>query len=262
MITRLLGSKATTRLGRNFSLLKEWQQRSDMKMASGTHSINEAPTFYNTPTRPGNFGEHIDFKINVDNWFEENRAFNEHQTDVRRTHVYILNAMLYGGLISYGRLFAVAIIGRLNGWTRYDRDTYAEFDVGELPPGEILQVVWNGRPVFIRRLTKEEVAHEQAVEKNRLPDPGSEVNLIANNQTHLLVCSAVCTHLGCIPIPHMGAYAGWVCICHGSVFDKFARIRQGPAPMNLPNINCSLDGDLVLMEEIKYSREPSVRFWA
>ena len=130
-----------------------------------------------------------------------------------------------------------------------------------LTPGEILQVVWNGRPVFIRRLTKEEVTETKAVDPRKLPDPNGEVNLLPSNTTFILVTSAICTHLGCIPIPHMGAYAGWVCICHGSVFDKFARIRQGPAPVNLPNINCSLDGDIVLMEAIKYSREPSTRFW-
>lgn len=33
----------------------------------------DAPIFHVTPTRPGNFGSHVDFKINIDNWFEENR---------------------------------------------------------------------------------------------------------------------------------------------------------------------------------------------
>jgi len=38
-----------------------------------------------TNARPGNFGSHIDMKMNVDNWFDENRAHNEHETDIRRT---------------------------------------------------------------------------------------------------------------------------------------------------------------------------------
>lgn len=38
--------------------------------------------------------------------------------------------------------------------------------------------------------------------------------------TKVLVISAVCTHLGCVPIPYLGAFNGWVCICHGSVYDK------------------------------------------
>ena len=46
-----------------------------------------------------------------------------------------------------------------------------------------------------------------------------------DTNTDLIVSSAICTHLGCVPIPYLGPYGGWVCICHGSVFDKFARVR-------------------------------------
>ena len=49
--------------------------------------------------------------------------------------------------------------------------------------------------------------------------------MLKDVNTNVIVCSAVCTHLGCIPIPYLGPYGGWVCICHGSVFDKFARVR-------------------------------------
>ena len=53
-----------------------------------------------------------------------------------------------------------------------------------------------------------------------LLDKGKEVVLTDNGNTKVLVCSAVCTHLGCVPIPYLGAFNGWVCICHGSVYDK------------------------------------------
>lgn len=45
---------------------------------NGTHLIPEKAQFFTTTSRPGNFGDHIDFKVNIDNWFEENRAHNEH----------------------------------------------------------------------------------------------------------------------------------------------------------------------------------------
>lgn len=32
-----------------------------------------------------------------------------------------------------------------------------EVDIAELPPAEVMQIVWNGIPVFIRRLTQEEI---------------------------------------------------------------------------------------------------------
>ena len=87
--------------------------------------------------------------------------------------------------------------------------------------------------------------------------------------TKVLVISAVCTHLGCVPIPYLGAFNGWVCICHGSVYDKvenflfkFGRVRQGPALENLPYINNSIYDGVLCIEEMKFPREPSERFWA
>lgn len=51
-----------------------------------------------------------------------------------------MNAIYYGGLLSFARLYAMGVIGRLNGWKRYERDTYSEVDIGALPPGEVMQM--------------------------------------------------------------------------------------------------------------------------
>lgn len=95
----------------------------------------EKAQFFTTTARPGNFGDHIDFKATIDNWFDENRVYNEHETDIRRTQIYLLNAIVYAGFLNFARLYAIGVIGRLNGWTRYDRNTYMEVDISELPPG-------------------------------------------------------------------------------------------------------------------------------
>ena len=169
-----------------------------------------------------------------------------------------MTSVFYAGVLSFARLFAIGVIGRLNGWKRYDRDTYLECDIGDLPPGEVMQIVWNGTPVFIRRITAQEYKETNELLPETVLDPGKEVVLTDAGQTKILVCSALCTHLGCIPIPYLGNYNGWVCICHGSVFDRFGRVRQGPAAANLPYINNSLyDGTIVCIEELKFPREPS-----
>lgn len=93
-------------------------------------------------------------------------------------------------------------------------------------------------------------------------DPSKPVTLNHDKNSDILCSSAICTHLGCIPIPYLGPYGGWVCICHGSVFDKLARVRQGPALENLRSINSSLYEDILCIEEMKFPREPSTRFWA
>ena len=246
---------------RSFGILRDFHERSNIEF-QGTHKVNQTQLFFTTPTRPGNFGEHIDVKAQVDNWFDENRIHNEEDTDVRKTQVYLMDALFLSGMISLSRVLACGVIGRLSGWKRYDRDTYLEVDIGELPPGEVIQIVWNGEPVFVRRLTDEEVEHENNLPEDTLLDKSGEVMLNEDVNTKVLVCSAICTHLGCIPIPYLGSYKGWVCICHGSVYDKYARVRQGPALENLKVINNSLYGDILCIEELKFKTSPNVRFYA
>jgi nitrite reductase/ring-hydroxylating ferredoxin subunit len=48
-----------------------------------------------------------------------------------------------------------------------------------------------------------------------------------------LMVVGVCTHLGCVPLGHEGKYEGWLCPCHGSIYDTSGRIRPGPTPLNL-----------------------------
>ena len=35
--------------------------------------VEDKPQFFVTSARPGNFGDHVDFKVQLDNWFDENR---------------------------------------------------------------------------------------------------------------------------------------------------------------------------------------------
>ena len=53
-----------------------------------------------------------------------------------------------------------------------------------------------------------------------------------------LITLGVCTHLGCVPLgvgegENRGDFGGYFCPCHGSHYDTAARIRKGPAPLNL-----------------------------
>src|ERR1035437_8208840 len=113
--------------------------------------------------------------------------------------------------------------------TRYIRDSYKELDISELPPGECLQTSWNGELIFVRRLTLSEVRETLALPEATALDKTPIAPLSNAGNSEVLVCSAICTHLGCIPVPYLGAYKGCVCLCHGSVYDKFGRVRQGPA---------------------------------
>jgi hypothetical protein len=53
----------------SFGLISEYNERSNKKL-NGTHSVPDKQNFFVTSTRPGNFGDHIDFKVQIDNWFD------------------------------------------------------------------------------------------------------------------------------------------------------------------------------------------------
>lgn len=144
---------------------------------------------------------------------------------------------------------------------RYVRDSYKELDISQLPPGEVLQTSWNGENIFVRRLSPTEVTETNNLPKTTELDKQSVVSISDAGSSSINITSAVCTHLGCTPVPYLGAYKGWVCLCHGSVFDKFGRVRQGPAQANLPYINNSVHGLVVCIEEQVFPNEPGVHYY-
>ena len=118
-------------------------------------------------------------------------------------------------------------------------------DVADVGPGTQLTVLWQGKPVFIRHRTDEEIAEAREVAVADLPDPasrnanqpdadGDDANRSLDADGKWLVMQGVCTHLGCVPVGDAGDFGGWFCPCHGSHYDTSGRIRKGPAPENLP----------------------------
>ena len=129
-------------------------------------------------------------------------------------------------------------------------------DVSGVAVGTQLTVLWQGKPVFIRARTPEEIeaaravaisdlvdpnaenanltdASAQATDQNRTTPPFSPDGSPAADDGTWLVQVGVCTHLGCVPLGQAGDYGGWFCPCHGSHYDTAGRIRRGPAPRNL-----------------------------
>ena len=108
-----------------------------------------------------------------------------------------------------------------------------EVDISNIKIGEEKKVMWRGKPVFVKRRTKEEISAAQNVDLKELRDPQKDSERVKEGKEEWLITIGVCTHLGCIPIGGEGEYKGWFCPCHGSQYDTSARIRKGPAPKNL-----------------------------
>ena len=106
-----------------------------------------------------------------------------------------------------------------------------EVDISNIEPGKTITVLWRGKPIFIRRRTKEEIDEAASVDLKDLKDPEKDSDRAKNPEW--LVMLGVCTHLGCVPLNDKGDFNGWFCPCHGSHYDTSGRIRKGPAPKNM-----------------------------
>ena len=137
-------------------------------------------------------------------------------------------------------------------------------DLSKLEAGQMIVVKYRGKPIFLVKRTKEMMDNLSKVESS-LADPKSEDSLqpdyCKNNSrskdnSEVLVCEGVCTHLGCAPSyrPDVGAadlggsswVGGFLCPCHGSKYDLAGRVYSGqPAPRNLPIPEYSISGTIL-----------------
>ena len=145
---------------------------------------------------------------------------------------------LYIATGAVGAVGAAAVLVPLIAQMNPDASTIAagapiEVDLAPIADGQIIKVFWRSKPIFISHRTKKEIAEAQNVNVASLPDPEPDSARVKPGHDQWLVVIGICTHLGCIPLAHQGAYDGWFCPCHGSQYDTSGRIRKGPAPKNL-----------------------------
>ncbi len=156
---------------------------------------------------------------------------NPHEDPNRRDFIHIAAAAA-----AVGGVAAVA-------WPLVDQmnpagDTLAlasiDFDLSKVALGQQVIAKWRSKPVFVRHRTPKEIAAAVADDHKDLRDPATDASRVKPGKAEWLILVGVCTHLGCVPDFGGGAYGGWLCPCHGSVYDTSGRIRAGPAPLNLP----------------------------
>lgn len=129
-----------------------------------------------------------------------------------------------------------------------------EVDISGLQPGQKMTVEWRGNPIWILKRTPEMLAALPKLDE-KLADPKSdrtpdELTPEYARNTHrsikpeILVAVGICSHLGCSPTDKLQAgpqpslpddwMGGFLCPCHGSIFDAAGRVYKNvPAPDNL-----------------------------
>ena len=126
-----------------------------------------------------------------------------------------------------------------------------EIDISAIQPGQAIKGVFRKQPVFIRNLTPKEISEANAVNVGSLRDPQTLAERTKEGKENWLITMGVCTHLGCVPLgagegENKGEYGGYFCPCHGSHYDTAARIRKGPAPLNLEVPEYEFSSDTVV----------------
>ncbi len=125
-----------------------------------------------------------------------------------------------------------------------------EADISRIEPGQLIRVMWRGKPVWILKRNPEVLATLKTLD-DKLRDPQSKESLqpdAAANESRairpeIFVAVGICTHLGCSPTyrPDVAPadlgpewQGGFFCPCHGSRFDLAGRVYKSvPAPTNL-----------------------------
>jgi ubiquinol-cytochrome c reductase iron-sulfur subunit len=149
---------------------------------------------------------------------------------------------------------AAAAVPFLQSWSPTEATRLAglpvQIDLSKLGEGEGLALLWRGTPIWVVRRPASAVADLDA-QRHLLKDPESSESIqptYAHNayrsiRPDIVVLTAICTHLGCVPQlkrepdEQLGSdlHAGFYCPCHGSRFDLAGRVVKGsPAPTNLP----------------------------
>jgi ubiquinol-cytochrome c reductase iron-sulfur subunit len=125
-----------------------------------------------------------------------------------------------------------------------------EVDISKIEPGQLIRVLWRGKPVWILHRTPNSLAILPTLDA-QLRDPKSKeseqpkamANEFRSIKPEIFVAVGVCTHLGCSPVyrPEIAPAdlgpdwkGGFFCPCHGSRFDLAGRVYKAvPAPTNL-----------------------------
>jgi ubiquinol-cytochrome c reductase iron-sulfur subunit len=176
-------------------------------------------------------------------------------TQVEEDHSLRRRDFINIAAVSFAGVGAAAVVLPLVSQMSPSADVLAlasiEVDISKIGPGQAIKTIWRKQPVFVRNLTGKEIAEAKAVPLSELRDPQTIEERTKPGKTNWLITLGVCTHLGCVPLgtgegENRGDYGGYFCPCHGSHYDTAARIRKGPAPLNLHVPDYAFKSDTVV----------------
>ncbi|MBH0111702.1 ubiquinol-cytochrome c reductase iron-sulfur subunit [Novosphingobium sp. YJ-S2-02] len=158
------------------------------------------------------------------------------QEGVRRRDFINVAAVSAAGVAGIG--VVIPLVSQMSASADVLAASSTEVDISAIQQGQAIKAIFRKQPVFIRNLTQREIDEANKVDVSSLRDPQSLEERTKEGKANWLITMGVCTHLGCVPLgagegEPRGEFGGYFCPCHGSHYDTAARIRKGPAPLNL-----------------------------
>jgi Rieske Fe-S protein len=138
-----------------------------------------------------------------------------------------------------GMLLTDLIAGRDNRWAAL----YDPSRIRAGAAGDFLRENLNVAAQYTSYVTPGEVSSVDEIAPNTgavVRDGLMKVAVFRDEAGELHRRSAICTHLGCI-VGWNAAASTWDCPCHGSRFDRFGKVVNGPAGVDLKSLSSKLE---------------------
>jgi glycine/D-amino acid oxidase-like deaminating enzyme/nitrite reductase/ring-hydroxylating ferredoxin subunit len=133
-----------------------------------------------------------------------------------------------------GMLLTDLIMGRANRWT----ELYDPSRKSLRAAGTYIQEAANMAAQYVDWLTGGDVDSEDEIPRNSgavVRKGAAKLAIYRDSQGAVHRCSAVCPHLGCI-VGWNTVEETWDCPCHGSRFDRFGKVINGPSNEDLARV--------------------------
>ena len=171
------------------------------------------------------------------------------QEGVRRRDFINVAAVSAAGVAGIG--IVIPLVSQMSASADVLAASSTEVDISAIQQGQAIKAIFRKQPVFIRNLTQREIDEANKVDVSSLRDPQTLEERTKEGKANWLITMGVCTHLGCVPLgagegEPRGEFGGYFCPCHGSHYDTAARIRKGPAPLNLQVPEYEFSSDTVV----------------
>ncbi|WP_297368439.1 ubiquinol-cytochrome c reductase iron-sulfur subunit [Acidocella sp.] len=110
--------------------------------------------------------------------------------------------------------------------------------ISDIAENSAITVYWAGLPIYVRKLTAQQISANQNTVPSTLPDPATYAARVQPGYESFVVVVGLNTATPCMlegnaATDPRGPFDGWLSPCDGSAYDPLGRVRAGPARRNL-----------------------------